>query len=133
MFHTDTVVPMVSAAVSAGVPFRNRMGVLAENRILAPPLQLPGPVPVTSICGTLSVRTPVGVCTPSSMGARDVITPLIDLSKADIVRRGVALGAPLELTWSCYRGDARPCGDCDACVLRAKGFGEAGVADPALS
>ena len=62
----------------------------------------------------------------------DVITPLIDMTKADIVRRGVALGAPLALTWSCYRGDDRPCGDCDACVLRAKGFAEADVADPAL-
>jgi 7-cyano-7-deazaguanine synthase len=62
----------------------------------------------------------------------DVITPLIDLSKADIVRRGVELAAPLELTWSCYRGDAKPCGDCDACVLRAKGFAEADVVDPSL-
>jgi 7-cyano-7-deazaguanine synthase len=64
--------------------------------------------------------------------AVDVITPLIDMTKAQIVRRGVELGAPLELTWSCYRGNDRPCGDCDSCVLRAKGFSEAGVADPAL-
>ncbi|HUR76654.1 MAG TPA: 7-cyano-7-deazaguanine synthase QueC [Acidimicrobiales bacterium] len=63
----------------------------------------------------------------------EVITPLIAMSKADIVRRGVELGAPLRLTWSCYRGDAQPCGDCDACVLRAKGFAEAEVADPASS
>jgi 7-cyano-7-deazaguanine synthase len=62
----------------------------------------------------------------------DVVTPLIDMSKAHIVRRGVELGAPLELTWSCYRGNDTPCGDCDSCVLRAKGFSEAGVADPAL-
>jgi 7-cyano-7-deazaguanine synthase len=61
-----------------------------------------------------------------------VITPLIDMTKAQIVRRGVELGAPLELTWSCYRGNDAPCGDCDSCVLRAKGFSEAGVADPAL-
>ena len=60
-----------------------------------------------------------------------VLTPLVDMTKADIVRRGVALGAPIELTWSCYRGDRKPCGDCDACSLRAKGFAEAGVADPA--
>jgi 7-cyano-7-deazaguanine synthase len=58
--------------------------------------------------------------------------PLVALSKADIVRAGVAAAAPLELTWSCYRGLDRPCGDCDACVLRAKGFAAAGVADPAL-
>jgi 7-cyano-7-deazaguanine synthase len=62
----------------------------------------------------------------------DVITPLIDMSKAQIVRRGVELGAPLELTWSCYRGFDKPCGDCDSCVLRAKGFAEADLVDPAL-
>jgi 7-cyano-7-deazaguanine synthase len=60
-------------------------------------------------------------------------TPLIDKSKADIVRLGLEVGAPLHLTWSCYRGEERPCGDCDACHLRAKGFAEAGVADPALA
>jgi 7-cyano-7-deazaguanine synthase len=59
-------------------------------------------------------------------------TPLIDKSKADIVRLGLETGAPLQLTWSCYRGGQHPCGDCDACHLRAKGFAEAGVADPAL-
>ena len=62
----------------------------------------------------------------------EVRTPLIALTKADIVRLGVSLGAPLHLTWSCYRGDDRPCGRCDACALRAKGFAEAGVPDPAL-
>jgi 7-cyano-7-deazaguanine synthase len=63
----------------------------------------------------------------------EVRTPLLDLTKADIVRLGTKLHAPLELTWSCYRGDARPCGTCDACGLRAKGFAEAGAADPALA
>jgi len=62
----------------------------------------------------------------------DVRTPLVDLTKADIVRLGVEVGAPLELTWSCYLGLERPCGECDACRLRAKGFAEAGVDDPAL-
>jgi 7-cyano-7-deazaguanine synthase len=61
-----------------------------------------------------------------------VRTPLIALSKADIVHLGVSLGAPLHLTWSCYRGDDHPCGRCDACALRAKGFAEAGVLDPAM-
>jgi 7-cyano-7-deazaguanine synthase len=61
-----------------------------------------------------------------------VRTPLIERSKADIVRLGLELGAPLDLTWSCYRGGERPCGSCDACALRAKGFAEAGVPDPAL-
>jgi len=62
----------------------------------------------------------------------EVRTPLIDLTKAGIVRLGVEVGAPLELTWSCYLGFDRPCGECDACRLRAKGFAEAGVDDPAL-
>lgn len=60
-------------------------------------------------------------------------TPLIDMTKADIVRLGASLGAPLALTWSCYRGGVRPCGHCDACALRARGFAEAGVDDPALA
>ncbi len=63
----------------------------------------------------------------------DVRTPLIDMTKSDIVRLGVELDAPLELTWSCYLGGDRPCGECDACRLRAKGFAEAGVDDPALT
>lgn len=58
-------------------------------------------------------------------------TPLIDSTKADIVRLGLATGAPLQLTWSCYQGGETPCGACDACLLRAHGFAEAGVADPA--
>jgi 7-cyano-7-deazaguanine synthase len=57
--------------------------------------------------------------------------PLIHLTKADIVRLGTKLDAPLELTWSCYRGGERPCQRCDACVLRQRGFEEAGVDDPA--
>ncbi len=60
-------------------------------------------------------------------------TPLVHLSKADIIRLGFELDAPLELSWSCYEGGERPCGKCDSCVLRARGFEEAGAADPALS
>ena len=61
-------------------------------------------------------------------------TPLISLSKAEIVRYGVKLDVPFGLTWSCYdpTPEGRPCGACDSCVLRAKGFREAGVADAAL-
>jgi len=62
----------------------------------------------------------------------DIRTPLIDLGKADIVRLGIEVDAPLELTWSCYLGGDVPCGECDACRLRAKGFAEAGIDDPAL-
>lgn len=59
-----------------------------------------------------------------------VVAPLINLSKAQIVQRGVALDAPLELTWSCYQGGKEQCGVCDACKLRKKGFREAAVEDP---
>lgn len=61
-----------------------------------------------------------------------VETPLIEKSKADIVRLAVELGAPLAETWSCYSPGPEPCGHCDSCLLRAKGFAEAGVRDPAL-
>jgi 7-cyano-7-deazaguanine synthase len=59
-------------------------------------------------------------------------TPLIDLTKAQIIARGVALGVDYGLTCSCYDPGpgGRPCGQCDACQLRAKGFREAGIADP---
>ncbi|KXX63989.1 7-cyano-7-deazaguanine synthase QueC [Marichromatium gracile] len=62
-------------------------------------------------------------------------TPLIDLTKAGIIQRGLALGVDYALTSSCYDPDAhgRPCGGCDSCLLRAKGFAEAGVADPLLN
>ena len=58
-------------------------------------------------------------------------TPLIHLSKAEIVKRGLELDAPLHLTWSCYREGRLPCGRCDSCLLRARGFERAGVTDPA--
>ena len=61
-----------------------------------------------------------------------VKTPIIDLSKAEIASLGTSLGAPLEHTWSCYEGGAFPCGSCDSCILRAKGFAEAGIFDPML-
>jgi 7-cyano-7-deazaguanine synthase len=59
-------------------------------------------------------------------------TPLIAFTKADIVRMAVELNAPIHLSWSCYRGGETPCGECDSCVLRAKGFADAGLPDPAL-
>jgi 7-cyano-7-deazaguanine synthase len=62
-----------------------------------------------------------------------IAAPLIELTKAEIVRLGTELDAPLHLTWSCYRGGDRPCGTCDACLLRARGFAEAGVVDPATA
>lgn len=72
--------------------------------------------------------------TRSGAGGKKIklLTPLIKLGKAGIVRLAVKLRAPLELTWSCYKGGKSPCGHCDSCKLRAKGFAEAGLKDPAL-
>jgi 7-cyano-7-deazaguanine synthase len=62
-------------------------------------------------------------------------TPLIQLTKGEIIRKGIELGVDYALTSSCYEPgeDARPCGECDSCQLRAKGFTEAGIADPLLA
>jgi len=59
-------------------------------------------------------------------------TPLIRLTKAEIIKRGHALGVDFALTWTCYEptADGRACGQCDSCALRLKGFGEAGLSDP---
>ena len=59
-----------------------------------------------------------------------IATPIIALSKAEIVRRGIALGAPLRLSWSCYRSEDLACGTCDSCALRLRGFERAGASDP---
>lgn len=59
-------------------------------------------------------------------------TPVIGMSKTAIVRKGVELGAPLHLTWSCYVREDAPCGKCDSCVLRGSAFEAAGVADPVM-
>jgi 7-cyano-7-deazaguanine synthase len=64
--------------------------------------------------------------------ALKVLAPLLHLDKKGIVRLAQKVGAPLNLTWSCYAGGSRPCGRCDSCQLRAKGFRAAGAEDPAL-
>jgi len=60
----------------------------------------------------------------------EIVTPLIHLKKSGIVRKGLELKAPLQLTWSCYRSSDKACGACESCALRLKGFREAGVKDP---
>ena len=52
------------------------------------------------------------------------------MRKSDIVKKGVELGAPLELSWSCYKDSVEACGECDSCLLRLRGFREACVKDP---
>jgi 7-cyano-7-deazaguanine synthase len=59
-----------------------------------------------------------------------ICAPLINLSKAEIITRGIALGVDYALTWSCYQGLETPCGRCDSCILRAEGFSKVGIPDP---
>ena len=60
----------------------------------------------------------------------EIVTPIIHLNKAEIVRVGNRLGAPMQLTWSCYHEGTVACGRCESCFLRLKGFAEAGITDP---
>jgi 7-cyano-7-deazaguanine synthase len=59
-----------------------------------------------------------------------IATPLLHLRKGEIVAKGLELGAPLQLSWSCYEASERACGRCESCALRLKGFTEAGAVDP---
>jgi 7-cyano-7-deazaguanine synthase len=60
----------------------------------------------------------------------EIVTPVIAMKKSEIIRRGLELGAPLDLTWSCYQEEEIACGVCDSCVLRLHAFAEAGAPDP---
>ncbi len=73
----------------------------------------------------------------SKLGAQygkpmNIRTPIISMTKAEIVKLACELNTPIEHTWSCYEGGDVPCGKCDSCILRAKGFAEAGCSDPLL-
>jgi len=60
----------------------------------------------------------------------EIVTPVIYMRKSEIVKRGIELGAPLQLTWSCYQAEDAACGRCDSCVLRLRAFRQARVVDP---
>ena len=60
----------------------------------------------------------------------EIVTPVIRLRKSEIVKLGAELGAPLELSWSCYKREDLACGECDSCAIRLRGFREAGLRDP---
>ena len=60
----------------------------------------------------------------------EIVTPVITLKKSEIIQRGIELGAPLHLTWSCYQHEDTACGACDSCLLRLRAFAEAGTPDP---
>ncbi|HAY34605.1 MAG TPA: 7-cyano-7-deazaguanine synthase QueC [Ignavibacteria bacterium] len=61
-----------------------------------------------------------------------IVTPIINMSKKEIVLKSVKIGSPLHLTWSCYKNNAIACGECDSCALRLRGFQSAGVKDPVI-
>jgi len=67
-----------------------------------------------------------------TVGRLNILAPLLHKNKSEIILLGRKLGVPFNLTWSCYRGDKRPCGKCDSCYYRAKGFKEAGAVDPLI-
>jgi 7-cyano-7-deazaguanine synthase len=66
----------------------------------------------------------------TAAGPINVETPIIYLSKEQIIQRGIELGAPLDRTWSCYQAEEEACGVCDSCALRLRGFARAGLSDP---
>jgi len=70
------------------------------------------------------------VKTGTKAGRIEIVTPLIAMRKAEIVRLGLELNAPFDLTWSCYSREDSACGSCDSCVLRLRAFREAGEVDP---
>ena len=59
-----------------------------------------------------------------------ILTPLIDMKKNEIIKKGLRLGAPLHLTWSCFKNNSKACGVCKSCTVRFKGFKEAKIKDP---
>ena len=62
-----------------------------------------------------------------------IISPIINLNKREIVLKGIELKSPLELTWSCYQNENKPCKQCDSCLLRERGFKKANITDPNLT
>jgi 7-cyano-7-deazaguanine synthase len=70
------------------------------------------------------------VRTGTKQGDTEIVTPLIAMHKAEIVTLGLELGAPFDLTWSCYSREDRACGVCDSCMLRLRAFRQAGAQDP---
>jgi 7-cyano-7-deazaguanine synthase len=74
----------------------------------------------------------VGTSASASGLRMRIVAPFIRLKKAEIIRRGLSLGADYSSSVSCYRGEEVPCGKCSSCLLRARAFGEAGAADPLL-
>ncbi|HJP34046.1 MAG TPA: 7-cyano-7-deazaguanine synthase QueC [Candidatus Latescibacteria bacterium] len=142
---TDTSLPVPAAAdtdpvPSTYVPFRNAI-------LLSAAVAWAEVLGATEIfCGAHAADSAYPDTQPAFFAAFDelarqgtaaatrieVRTPLLDLDKGGIVRRGLDLNAPLHLTWSCYAGQDRPCRRCHSCDLRARGFAAAGHVDPIM-
>jgi len=84
-------------------------------------------------CLALAHALRLGNITAERPQGMELWTPLIGMSKGEVIALGVRIGAPYELTWTCYEGGVLPCGKCGACTERAEAFAEAGIADPALA
>jgi 7-cyano-7-deazaguanine synthase len=82
---------------------------------------------IRSLTETVNLATKMGVTSEEKIR---IETPLIHLTKGEIIRRGLELGVPYELTTSCYLGEEEACGECDSCLLRLKGFAENNARDP---
>lgn len=82
-------------------------------------------------CRADFIRTLDEAISIGTYGKIHIVAPFVDQTKADIVKAGLELDTPYELTWSCYEGGERPCGQCATCLDRAKAFKLNGVADPA--
>ncbi|WP_124728127.1 7-cyano-7-deazaguanine synthase QueC [Staphylospora marina] len=82
---------------------------------------------IASLTETVNLATRMGVTSGEKIS---IETPLIRLTKGEIIRVGLELGVPYELTTSCYNGEEEACGECDSCRLRLKGFAENGTEDP---
>lgn len=138
----DIPIPQAQPRASTGVPatyvpFRNAhllsMGVSWAETIGATAVYIgvveddsPGyPDCTEAFCSAFRKAVRLG-----SRDRIDVLTPLIHYSKSDIVRLGDRMGAPLDLTWSCYEREGPACGRCESCRLRRKAFQEAGLSDP---
>ena len=114
--------------VSTYVPFRNGLFLSSAASIA-----------LSKGCGVIYYCSPVfnnamneAIWEGSGRQLR-IEAPFVNMNKADIVRIGLDLGVPYELTWSCYEGGEKPCGKCGTCIDRAAAFAANGVEDPALS
>lgn len=79
-----------------------------------------------------TINLALGLADASGTPKFHIYTPLIDLSKSEIIQWGLLMKVPYSMTWSCYAGGDIPCGECDSCKIREEGFAKLGMVDPSL-